>query len=86
MWDHRKSFIHVTMQIGDAHAKGSDTSCVAFGYDNRHVLTRGGDDTLKLWDVRAFKKPVHAADNLFSRCRFQESPFRPKKTFRTILS
>jgi len=31
------------------------------------LATRGGDETLKLWDLRAFKKPVHVAEDLFSR-------------------
>ena len=77
MWDHRKTFISPTMQVADAHAKGSDTSCVTFGHDNRHVATRGGDDTLKLWDVRAFKKPVHVATNLYSRFDVTDCCFSP---------
>lgn len=77
MWDHRKTFVHVTMQMADAHAKGTDTSCIAFGHDNRHMATRGGDDTLKLWDIRAFKKPVHVAQNLFSRFEMTDCCFSP---------
>jgi hypothetical protein len=32
-----------------------------------YMATRGGDDTLKLWDLRVFKKPVHVAEDLYSR-------------------
>ena len=56
---------------------GTDTSSIVFGYDNRHVATRGGDDTLKLWDVRNFKKPVNVAQNLFSRFEMTECCFSP---------
>jgi len=77
MWDHRKTFVHVTMQMVDAHAKGSDTSCIAFAHNNQHMVTRGGDDTLKLWDIRAFKKPVHVAKNLFSRFEMTDCCFSP---------
>ncbi len=67
MWDHRKSFVNVALMVRGAHTRGTDTSCLTFGYDNRHVASRGGDDTVKLWDVRNFKKPVHVKEGLFSR-------------------
>merc|ERR1719300_385146 len=77
MWDHRKSFVNVALHLKEAHAKGTDTSSIVFGHDNRHVATRGGDDTLKLWDVRSFKKPVNVANNLFSRFEYTECSFSP---------
>jgi len=67
MWDHRKNYVNVSMQVEDAHCKGTETSSITFGYDNRHLATRGGDETLKLWDLRAFKKPIHTASGLFSK-------------------
>ena len=77
MWDHRKSFVNVAMHLKDAHQKSSDTSSIVFGYDNRHLATRGGDETLKLWDIRSFKKPVHVANGLFSRFEMTECSFSP---------
>lgn len=77
MWDHRKTFVNVALQVLDGHQKGTDTSCITFAYDNRHVATRGGDDTLKLWDVRSFKSPVHTATGLFSRFDVTECCFSP---------
>ena len=77
MWDHRKSFVNVTMHLRDAHQKSTDTSSIVFGYDNRHIATRGGDETLKLWDIRSFKKPVHVATGLFSRFEMTECSFSP---------
>ncbi len=77
MWDHRKSFVNVALMMRGAHARGTDTSCIAFGYDNRHVATRGGDDTLKLWDVRSFKSPVHSKGDLFSRFESTDCCFSP---------
>jgi len=77
MWDHRKSFVNVALHLRDAHQKATDTSCVTFGHDNRHLATRGGDGTLKLWDVRSFKKPVHSASDLFSRFEMTECSFSP---------
>ena len=77
MWDHRKTFVNVTLQVPDAHERGSESSCITFAYDNHHVATRGGDETLKLWDIRYFKKPVHVATGLFSRFDLTECCFSP---------
>eukprot|EP01137_Pigoraptor_chileana_P007089 Opistho-2@52198 len=52
----------------EAHGNGTETSCVRFSSDGRFILSRGGDDTLKLWDVRNMKAPLRSTgglDNLF---------------------
>ena len=41
------------------------------------MATRGGDDTLKLWDIRKFKSPVHVKSDLFSRFDVTECCFSP---------
>ena len=35
-----------------------------FSLDGFTLLSRGGDETLKLWDLRSFKAPVAAAEGL----------------------
>ena len=37
-----------------------------FSYDNNVLASRGGDDTLKTWDIRNFKKPLNEASGLFN--------------------
>ena len=69
--------IFFLLQLEDGHARGSDTSSIVFAYDNHHLATRGGDDTLKLWDVRYFKKPVNSVSNLYSRFDVTECCFSP---------
>ena len=39
-------------------------SCVNFSLDSHTLITRSMDDTLKLWDMRSFKKPVSIAGDL----------------------
>eukprot|EP00795_Rhopilema_esculentum_P006823 gene6823-12416_t len=65
-WDTRKPFVHTTFCNREAHANGTSTSCLTFAYDNNEFASRGGDDTLKTWDLRNFKKPVNIVKNLVS--------------------
>ena len=77
MWDHRKTFVNVALQVPEAHQRGTDSSCIKFAYDNHHVATRGGDETLKLWDVRFFRSPLNVATGLYSRFDMTECYFSP---------
>ncbi|XP_071536300.1 WD repeat-containing protein 70 isoform X2 [Panulirus ornatus] len=77
MWDHRKNFVNVTINIKSAHTRGSDTSGLTFAYDNKGFATRGGDDTLKLWDIRNTKQEVHTAQELFNRFGMTNCVFSP---------
>ena len=67
MWDHRKNFVNTALQLNDAHGFGEPITGVQFGYDNRMLATRSNDGTLKLWDIRNFKKAVNVAEDLYSR-------------------
>lgn len=64
VWDTKKPFVHPTFLLKNAHTNGSDTSCLKFSYDSNIFISRGGDDTMKMWDLRNFKKPVNVALNL----------------------
>lgn len=73
VWDTRKpSFVNATLTIRDGHLNNSDTSSIVFSYRDTLLCTRGEgiDETLKLWDIRAFKKPIHVVDGLYSRYVF----------------
>ncbi|TKA31087.1 hypothetical protein B0A50_02055 [Salinomyces thailandicus] len=45
-------------EVRDAHTTGTWTGGLDISADGRLVVTRGGDDTIKLWDTRKFKQPV----------------------------
>ncbi|XP_055540881.1 gastrulation defective protein 1 homolog [Wyeomyia smithii] len=79
-WDTRKMFVNTTHCVRDAHTKGSDISSVLFSYAGQVLATRSTDETLKLWDMRAFKKPLHVFENLFSRYDTTDCCFSPDDT------
>ncbi|KAG4304875.1 hypothetical protein PORY_001550 [Pneumocystis oryctolagi] len=41
-----------------AHEKETHTSCINFLPSGNLMVTRGGDSTVKLWDIRKFKEPL----------------------------
>ncbi|MCL4120801.1 UNVERIFIED_CONTAM: hypothetical protein GTU68_041924 [Idotea baltica] len=76
MWDHRKNFVNTSFQIRKAHERGDTISCLSFSYDNKAFATRG-EQTLKLWDMRNNKTPIHTKDDLFSRFSMTDCVFSP---------
>lgn len=77
MWDHRKNFVNPSLIQRNAHAQGSEISSLSFSYLGQMLATRSCDDTLKLWDLRAFKTPVFEANNLYSRYDTTDCMFNP---------
>ena len=49
MWGHSGPYNRPHFVIHDAHVPGSDTSSICFTQDDRFMLSRGGDDTLKVF-------------------------------------
>jgi WD repeat-containing protein 70 len=51
-------FARPSSEVNSAHQPDTWTSGIDISPDGRLVVTRGGDDTIKLWDTRKFKLPV----------------------------
>ncbi|XP_071001799.1 WD repeat-containing protein 70-like, partial [Oncorhynchus clarkii lewisi] len=69
--------VHTKFHCRQAHAPGTDTSCLTFSYDGTTLASRGGDDTLKTWDIRNFKKPLNVATGLSAFFSMTDCCFSP---------
>jgi WD40 repeat protein len=58
MWSGDGPFSRPAAEIRDAHKADTWTGGIDISSDGRMVITRGGDDTIKLWDIRKFKTPI----------------------------
>ncbi|CAL1569391.1 unnamed protein product [Knipowitschia caucasica] len=76
IWDRNMS-VHTKYHCRQAHIPGSDTSCITFSYDGVTLASRGGDDTLKTWDMRNFKKPLNVANGLTNYFSMTDCCFSP---------
>ncbi|CDW85197.1 wd repeat-containing protein 70 [Stylonychia lemnae] len=67
IWDRKfKSFHRPTINFTQAHTQGSEVSCVKFFKDDKRLVTRAMDDTLKLWDIRNTKHPFQEWKDLIN--------------------
>lgn len=76
-WDHRKSFVNTSMLLRKCHEFGAEISSLNYSHLGNFICTRSCDDTLKLWDLRNFKKAVHIASDLYSRYAQTDAVFSP---------
>ncbi|KKY22706.1 putative wd repeat protein [Phaeomoniella chlamydospora] len=58
MWNGDGPYNRPLGEVRDAHVAGTWTSGIDISSDGRLIVTRGGDDTIKLWDTRKFKQPI----------------------------
>ncbi|KAL4433682.1 hypothetical protein ABPG75_000123 [Micractinium tetrahymenae] len=61
----------------NAHAAGSDITCVRFSLSVQNLLSRGEDGSIKLWDLRKFKQPLRTADGLTCNYHNTQCCFSP---------
>ncbi|KAF4629099.1 hypothetical protein G7Y89_g9051 [Cudoniella acicularis] len=58
MWSGDGPYSRPAAEIREAHKPNTWTGGIDISADGRMVVTRGGDDLIKLWDTRKFKIPV----------------------------
>ncbi|SZF05370.1 unnamed protein product [Blumeria hordei] len=63
MWSGNGPFTRPAAEIRKAHETGTWTGGIDISSDGRTIVTRGGDDLIKLWDIRKFKVPFATASH-----------------------
>ena len=63
MWSGQGPYSRPVGEIRDAHKRDTWTGGIDISGDGRTVVTRGGDDTIKLWDTRKFKQAVSTVEH-----------------------
>jgi WD40 repeat protein len=58
MWGGNGPFLRPAAEIREAHKPNTWTGGIDISSDGRMVVTRGGDNLIKLWDTRKFKEPL----------------------------
>ena len=73
MWGGEGPYTRPAAEIRDAHKKDTWTSGIDISQDGRTVVTRGGDDTIKLWDTRKFKQAVSVVEHQSTSSQYTSS-------------
>ncbi|KAL4919506.1 hypothetical protein BDW62DRAFT_216920 [Aspergillus aurantiobrunneus] len=73
MWSGNGPYIRPSAEVREAHTRDTWTSGIDVSSDGRLVITKGGDDTIKLWDTRKFKQPITTVAHRSSSSRFPTS-------------
>jgi len=81
MWQARGPFARPDQMIRDAHTPGTEASSIQFSLDGFTMLTRGGDDTLKIWDLRKLGRPVHVMEGLPNNFEQTDCLFSPDEKY-----
>lgn len=79
MWDAKRPLRPKVAK--KAHEKGTDTSCVLVASDNHSLYSRGGDNTVKVWDLRKFREPVKVFTDLPNENMHTELALSPDQRF-----
>jgi WD40 repeat protein len=79
LWSTSSSSIRPSLEVREAHEKESHTSCLAFSTkDGGNILvSRGGDQTMKVWDIRKFRQPLLSLTGLLNNNQSTDCIFSP---------
>ncbi|MCO5589731.1 hypothetical protein L7F22_043699 [Adiantum nelumboides] len=80
IWSTSGTYSRPNSTIELAHEHDTTTSSVCFSKDGRTLASRGGDGTVKLWDIRSFKKPLAQQGGLYNSYGQTNVIFSPDET------
>lgn len=81
LWSTTGTYSRPNATIEGAHERNSDISSISFTKDGRTLASRGCDGTVKLWDVRNFRKPLAERKGLLNSFAQTNVIFSPDDNF-----
>lgn len=63
MWPGEGPYHRPIAEVRDAHKPDTWTSGIDISSDGRLIVTRGGDDMIKIWDTRKLKTPINTTSH-----------------------
>ena len=76
MWSGGGPYNRPIAEIEQAHIRTTWTGGLDISADGRLVVTRGADETIKVWDTRKFQKPVNVVNHPSTYEEFPTSSIR----------
>lgn len=76
MWSGDGPYSRPAVEVSNAHIPDTWTSGLDVSGDGRLVVTRGGDDTIKIWDTRKFKQPVNTVSHPSTSAQYPSTSIR----------
>ncbi|KAJ9302797.1 hypothetical protein DTO271G3_171 [Paecilomyces variotii] len=86
MWSGDGPYMRPAAEVRDAHTKDTWTSGLDISKDGRLVVTKGGDDTIKLWDTRKFKTPITTVSHPSISSRYPTSNIKFSPTSANVIT
>ena len=86
MWGGDGPYSRPSAEIRDAHKKDTWTGGIDISGDGRTVVTRGGDDLIKLWDTRKFKQAVSTVEHPSTSDQYANTSIRFSPNSSSILT
>lgn len=86
MWGGDGPYTRPMAEIRDAHKKDTWTGGLAISKDGRTVVSRGGDDLIKLWDTRKFKQSISVVEHPSTSDQYAYTNIRFSPNSSTIIT
>ncbi|KAL8710098.1 MAG: hypothetical protein Q9225_007349, partial [Loekoesia sp. 1 TL-2023] len=86
MWNDSGPYTRPSAEIRDAHQRDTWTGGLDISSDGRTVVTRDGDDTIKLWDTRKFKTPISTVSHPSTTSQYPTTGIRFSPTSTSIIT
>ncbi|KAL8835516.1 MAG: hypothetical protein Q9176_006865 [Flavoplaca citrina] len=86
MWNGEGPYNRPSAEIRDAHQRDTWTGGLDISSDGRTVVTRGGDDTIKLWDTRKFKSPISTVSHPSTTSQYPTTAIKFSPTSTSIIT